>query len=132
VKKKLFVSGKFSIFSLGKKKKNKNTKKTCVLGVFSNYYSSTSTTPRNTKQVSFERGNRVLEHQGEFFQFRIWGFEIFRDFEKFTKNIAIFHFFTIIKIVILDINQKSKKTLLCVVEHTFTFRMIPVLFPQAV
>ena len=48
-----------------------------VLGVFSNYYSSTSTTSRNTTQVSFEKENRVLEHQGEIFQFTFCDFEIF-------------------------------------------------------
>ena len=79
---------------------------------FSCYYSSTSTTPRNAKQVSFERGNLVLEHQGEFFfQFSSFDFE--------NKNV-FFHFFIIIKIVNLDIIQKSKKILLGVADQTFT------------
>ena len=64
-------------------------------------------TPRNTTRVSFERGNRVLGHQAEFFQFSFCDFEIFRDFEK---NV-IFHFFIIKKIVIIDIIQKTKKKL---------------------
>ena len=44
----------FDFFDRKCEKKNKNTKKTRVLGVFSNYYSSASMTPRNTTQVSFE------------------------------------------------------------------------------
>ena len=109
-------------FLIGMVKKNISSKKTRVLGVYSNFYSSTSTTPRNMTQVSFERKNRVLEHQ-EYFSSLF--FVILRFFE--IKKKVNFHFFNIIKIVILDIIQKSKKTVLGVVEHTFTFRMIPVL-----
>ena len=125
-KKLMFCSWKMFIFLIRRMKK-KNTKKTRVLRVFSNYYSSTSTPPRNTTQVSFGRRNRILEHKGEFFQFRFCDFEIFWDFE----NNVIFQFFIIIKIVIRDIIQNRKKTLLGVVEHTLTFRMIPMLEPQA-
>ena len=71
--------------------------------------------------------NRVLEHQGEFFQFSFSDLEIFWYFCEIKKKNVLIHFFIVIKIIILDINWKSKKTLFVVVEHTFNFRVVPVL-----
>ena len=54
-------------------------------------------------------------------------FEILRFFDILKKKHVIFNFFIIIKSVIIDIIQKSKKIKHIFVEHTFTFRMIYVL-----
>ena len=59
--------------------------------------------------MSFGRGDSVPLHKREFFQFIILNFEIFRDFEKLTKKIEIFNFFLVIKSVIVDTIQKSRK-----------------------
>ena len=59
-----------------------------------------------------------------FFQFTFLGFEFF----EVLKKIWNFNFSLIIKSVFFDIFEKSKKnTFLDVVEHTFIFRMIPLL-----
>ena len=73
--------------------KKENYVQTAYLGDLWNYYSSSTTPPRDTAQVSMERRNSALEHHGVFFQFSFWDLEIFRDYVSITKKIVFFNFF---------------------------------------
>ena len=64
----------------------------------------------NTAQVSFERGNSVLEPHVEFLQFRFIDLEYFFRF-WIKKKMNCLTFFIIVKSVTIDIFKKTQKSI---------------------